>query len=81
MPAHAKRSGSSSRVALLRVNQLLAEQGAAARIVEARNAAEREMLGYYIMVGYPDRHIVVRDNVDLYELAHELSALEGGTTC
>jgi hypothetical protein len=34
------------------------------------------MLGDYFLVGYPDRHAIVRDHVDLYEFAREIGALE-----
>ena len=61
-----------------RVNQLLAERGAEVRISEARGAAEREMLGDYFLVGYPDRHAVIRDHVDLYDFAREIGAMEAG---
>jgi hypothetical protein len=73
-----KLSGVSSRFALRRVNQLLAVSGADVRIADARNSAEREMLGDYFLVGYPDRHVIVRDYVDLHEFAREIGALEGG---
>ena len=56
---------------------LLAERGANVRISEARGAAEREMLGDYFLVAYPDRHVVARD-LDLYEFAREIGALETG---
>jgi hypothetical protein len=66
---------SDGRFALRRrVNRLLAERGADVRV-----AAEREMLGDYFLVGYPDRHVIVRDHVDLHEFAREIDALEGGT--
>jgi hypothetical protein len=61
-----------------RMNQLLAERGADVRIADARSAAEREMLGDYFLVGYPDRHVIVRDHVDLYAFAREIGALAGG---
>ena len=61
-----------------RVNHLLAERGANVRISEARGAAEREMLGDYFLVAYPDQHVIARDHVDLYEFAREIGALEGG---
>jgi hypothetical protein len=48
------------------------------RITEARSAAEREMFGNYFLVRYPDRHVIVRDHVDLYEFAREIGALEAG---
>jgi hypothetical protein len=61
-----------------RVNHLLAERGADVRMSEARGAAEREMLGDYFLVAYPDRHVIARDHVDLYEFAREIGALERG---
>jgi len=36
------------------------------------------MLGDYFLVGYPDRHVVVRDHVDLYAFARAIGALTGG---
>jgi hypothetical protein len=55
---------SNGRFALRRrVNQLLAERGADVRIAEARGAPQREMLGDYFLVGYPDRHVIARDHV------------------
>jgi hypothetical protein len=70
---------SNGRFALRRrVNQLLAERGADVRLAEARSVAEREMLGDYFLVDYPDRHVIVHDHVDLYEFAREIGALEGG---
>ena len=27
---------------------------------------------------YPDRHVIIRDHVDLYEFARDIGALEGG---
>jgi hypothetical protein len=33
------------------------------------------MLGDYFLVAYPDRHVIVRDHVDLYEFAREIGAL------
>ena len=69
---------SNGRSALRRrVNHLLGERGADVRISEARGAAEREMLGDFF--AYPDRHVIVRDHVDLHEFAREIDALEGGT--
>jgi hypothetical protein len=69
----------SSRLALRRrVNRLLAKRGAEVRITDARSAAERETLGDYFLVRYPDRHVIVRDHVDLYDFAREIGALEGG---
>jgi hypothetical protein len=54
---------SNGRSALRRrVNHLLAQRGANVRISEARGAAEREMLGDYFLVGYPDRHVIARDH-------------------
>ena len=70
---------SNGRSALRRrVNQLLTERGADMRIAEARTAAERDMLGDYFLVRYPNRHVIARDHVDLYEFAREIGALEGG---
>jgi hypothetical protein len=72
-------SESKGRAALRRrVNRLLAERGADVRISEPRGAAEREMLGDYYLVDYPDRHVIVRDHVDLHEFAREIGAVEGG---
>ena len=71
---------SNGRPALRRrVNRLLAKRGAEVRLADARSAAEREMLGDYFLVGYPNRHVIVRDRVDLYDLAREVGALEGET--
>jgi hypothetical protein len=61
-----------------RVNLLLAERGAPMRIVEARNNAERAILGEYYFVGHPNRHVIVRDHVDLYRFADEIGALRPG---
>jgi len=61
-----------------RVNRLLAERGADVRIAETHSAAEREILGDYFLVRYPNRHVIVRDHVDLYEFAREIGALDGG---
>jgi len=70
---------SNGRSALRRrVNQLLAERGADVRLAEARSVVEREMLGDYFLVGYPNRHVIARDHVDLYEFARKIGALEGG---
>jgi hypothetical protein len=70
---------SNGRLALRRrVNQLLADRGADMRIAAARSAAERDMVGDYFLVGYPKRHVIARDHVDLYEFAREIGALEGG---
>ncbi len=75
-----KRSGGISNFILrVRVNRILAARGAGVRIAWARSAGERETLGDYFLVRYPDRHIIVRDHVDLYELAREVGALVGGT--
>src|SRR6185437_8716525 len=58
----------STRFALrFRLNQLLAERGDTVRIVESRNPAERNVLGDYYLVDNPNRHIIVRDHIDLYE--------------
>jgi hypothetical protein len=71
---------SSSRFALRRyVNQLLTERGADVRIIEARSVAQRELLGDHFLVGHPNRHIIVRDHVDLYDFAREIGALDVGT--
>ena len=72
------RQGNGSFALRLRVNRLLAERGADVRIAEAHSAAEREMLGDYFLVGYPKRHVIVRDHVDLPEFAREIGALENG---
>jgi hypothetical protein len=70
---------SNGRLALRhRVNRVLAKRGADVRVVDARGAAERGMLGDYFLVGYPDRHIIIRDHVDLYAFAREIGALTGG---
>ena len=58
-----------------RLNLLLAERGAPMRIVEARNNAERAILGDHYFVGHPNRHVIVCDHVDLYRLADEIGAL------
>ena len=58
-----------------RVNLLLAESGAAMRIISARNPAVRETLGDYFLVDAHKRHIIVRDHVDLDWLADEVGAL------
>jgi hypothetical protein len=77
MPKIPVKSNSLSAVRR-RVNHLLGERGADLRIAYARSAAEREMLGDCFLVGHPDRHVIVRDHVDLYEFAREIGALEGG---
>jgi hypothetical protein len=70
---------SNGRFALRRrVNQLLAERGADVRVSEARSVAEREMLGDYFLIGYPNRHVIIRDHLDLCEFAREIGALEAG---
>ena len=70
----------STRFALrFRLNQLLAERGDTVRIVESRNPAERNVLGDYYLVDNPNRHIIVRDHIDLYEFAHEIGASDDGT--
>jgi hypothetical protein len=69
-------SEGSGHFALRRqLNRLLAERGADVRIAEAHSAADREMLGDYFLVGYPNRHVIVRDHVDLHEFAREIGAL------
>lgn len=70
----------STRFALrFRLNQLLAERGDTVRIVESRNPAERNVLGDYYLVDNPNRHIIVRDHIDLYEFAQEIGASDDGT--
>ena len=70
----------STRFALrFRLNQLLAERGDTVRIVESRNPAERNVLGDYYLVDNPNRHIIVRDRIDLYEFAQEIGASDDGT--
>jgi hypothetical protein len=54
---------------------MLAERGAAIRVVNARNPAEREILGGYYLVDQLSPHIVIRDHIDLYKLAEEIGAL------
>jgi hypothetical protein len=66
-------AGSLSRLALrYQVNRVLAERGVDVRIVDARNATERIMLGDSYLVDRLKRHVIVRDHVDLYELAQEI---------
>jgi hypothetical protein len=66
-------AGSLSRLALrYQVNRVLAERGVDVRIVDARNATERIMLGDSYLVDRLKRHVIVRDHVDLYELAREI---------
>ena len=61
-----------------RVNLLLAERGAAMRLVNARNPAERRVLGDYFLVDSLSRHVIIRDHVDLYGFADEVGALRAG---
>jgi hypothetical protein len=61
-----------------RVNQLLAEHGADVRLSSARGLAERQMLGDYFLVDHRDRHVIVRDHVDLDEFARDIGALGSG---
>jgi hypothetical protein len=66
-------AGSLSRLALRhQVNRALAERGVDLRIVDARNATERTMLGDCYLVDRFKRHVIVRDHVDLYELAQQI---------
>jgi hypothetical protein len=55
---------------------MFAERGAAIRVVSARNAAERGILGEYYLIDRLSPHIVIRDHVDLYKLAEEIGALQ-----
>jgi hypothetical protein len=61
-----------------RVNLLLAERGFAVRVVDARNAAERETLGDYFLVDAHKRHIILQEHVNLYQLADEVGAFRLG---
>ena len=66
-------AGSLSRLALRsQVNRALAERGADVRIVEARNATERTMLGDSYLVDCLKRHVIVRDHVDLHDFARAI---------
>ena len=58
-----------------RVNQLLAERSADMRLARSRSAAQRAMLGDYFLVGDPNRHVIIRDHVDLHQFAREVGAL------
>ena len=67
------RASSLSRLALrYQVNRLLAERGADVRIVDARNATEHAMLGDSYLVDRRQRHIIIRDHVDLHKFAQEI---------
>ena len=67
-------SSHNTRFALrYRVNLLLADRSAPMRVVGARSAAERKMLGRVFPGG-----VIVRDHVDLYELVNEMGALRPG---
>jgi hypothetical protein len=66
-------AGSLSRLALrYQVNRVLAERGVDVRIVDARNVTERAMLGDSYLVDRLKHHVIVRDHVDLYQLAQEI---------
>ena len=66
-------AGSVNRLALRHeVNRVLAERGVNVRIVDARNVAERNMLGDYYLVERLKRHVVIQDHVDLHKFAHEI---------
>jgi hypothetical protein len=70
------RAGSLSRLALrYQVNRVLAERGADVRIVGARNATERTMLGDSYLVDRLQPHVIVRDHVDLHEFAQEIGVV------
>jgi hypothetical protein len=74
------RAGSLSRLALrYQVNRVLAERGADVRIVGARNATERTMLGDSYLVDRLQRHVIIRDHVDLHELAQEIGVSRSPT--
>jgi hypothetical protein len=70
--------GSALRASLNRLNHLLAERGATVRVVNARNPAEQNILGDYFLVDHLNRHRIIRDHVDLHQLADEIGALRPG---
>lgn len=66
-------AGSLSRLALrYQVNRVLAERGIDVCIVDARTVTERNMLGDSYLVDRLKRHVIIRDHVDLHELAQEI---------
>jgi hypothetical protein len=72
-------SEASREYALLRrVNQLLAGRSADMHLARSRSAAQRAMLGDYFLVGDPNRHVIIRDHVDLHQFAREVGAFGEG---
>ena len=62
---------------LRRVNQLLAARGSDMRLARSRRAAQRTVLGDYFLVGDPNRHVIIRDHVDLHQFAREALGKSG----
>lgn len=66
-------AGSLNRIALRdQVNRVLVERSLDLRVAEARSVAERKILGDYYLVHRFQRHVVIRDHVDLHEFAQEI---------
>jgi hypothetical protein len=67
----ADQEASQEYALLRRVNKLLAKRGSDMRLARSRSAAQRTVLGDYFLVGYPNRHVIIRDHVDLRQFARE----------
>ena len=65
------QDASREHALLCRVNKLLAARGADMRLARSRSAAQRTVLGDYFLVGDPNRHVILRDHVDLHQFARE----------
>ena len=64
---------------MIRMPQKAWRLGDRPAVRQSRNPAERNVLGDYYLVDNPNRHIIVRDHIDLYEFAQEIGASDDGT--
>jgi hypothetical protein len=78
LPEWSDQDASREHALHRQVNQRLAERGADMRLARCRTAAQRTMLGDYFLVGDPNRHVIIRDHVDLHQFAREVGAVSEG---
>ena len=74
-PEWSDHDASQEYALLRRVNQLLAERASDMHLARSRSTAQRTVLGDYFLVGDPNRHVILRDHVDLHQFAREVGAV------